>query len=509
MRSQKTVWILGDQLLKLHPALEAAEAQGGRDSLRVLLVESAARTAQLPYQRKKLVLLFSAMRHYAERLRTAGYTVDLVRAPSFEQGLRDHAAAHRPDRLYAMATSEYDMRLWQQNGLAEAAGCAVELLPNTQFLAGRHDPLAGAPPGRRVVMENFYRDMRRHFGVLLDPGGEPAGGRWNYDAENRKPLSKGVEPPAPRAFPPNALTRQVMAEVEAAGHGVGAAAGFNLGVTHADAEAALEDFIAQRLAQFGPYEDAMGADHATLYHSTLSHYVNIGLLEPLQMVRAAEAAWGRGQAPLNSVEGFIRQVLGWREYIYAQYWRLMPGLRAANAWDAARPMPRMFWDGETEMRCIRTVARRVIETGYSHHIERLMIVCNFCLLAGIDPYQVAEWFLVFYADAYDWVVLPNVIGMGLNADGGQTATKPYIASANYIRKMSDYCAGCRYDPRQRTGPDACPYNFLYWSFLIEHEAALRANPRLGPAVLGLGRIGADERAAIQADAARFLDGLPG
>jgi deoxyribodipyrimidine photolyase-related protein len=214
-----------------------------------------------------------------------------------------------------------------------------------------------------------------------------------------------------------------------------------------------------------------------------------------------------GAAAINSVEGFVRQVLGWREYIERQYWRQMPGLRTANAWGATRPMPGMFWDGRTEMACIRRVVGRVIETGYSHHIERLMIVCNFCLLAGIDPGAVAEWFLAFYIDAYEWVVLPNVIGMGLNADGGRTATKPYIASANYINKMSDYCRGCRYDPARRTGPDACPYNFLYWSFLIEHEAMLRANPRLGPAVLGLARIGGTERQDLREQAARFLERL--
>jgi deoxyribodipyrimidine photolyase-related protein len=251
----------------------------------------------------------------------------------------------------------------------------------------------------------------------------------------------------------------------------------------------------------------MSSRSEVLYHSTLSFYVNIGLLEPMQMIRSAEMAWERGKAPLNSVEGFVRQILGWREYIYWQYWRLMPGLREANAWKAHRPMPRMFWDAETEMRCLRTVVRRLIATGYTHHIERLMVICNFCLLAGVDPFGVAEWFLTFYADAYDWVVLPNVIGMGLNADGGQTATKPYIASANYINRMSDYCAGCRYDPRARTGPDACPYNFLYWNFLIEHEGRLRANPRLGPAVLGLSRIGATERDAIRHEAARFLESL--
>jgi deoxyribodipyrimidine photolyase-related protein len=507
MPPRGTVWILGDQLLRVHPALAAAEKVAGRDGLRVLLVESDARARQLPYQRKKLILLFSAMRHYVEQLREAGYGAEIVRAATFEEGLREHVAAHRPETLWAMAASEYDMRLWQHTRLAEVAGCAVALLPNTQFLVGQHDPFVGAPADRRIVMEHFYRAMRRHFGVLMADDGSPAGGRWNYDEENRKPLPKGTGVSRQIAFPPDAITRAVMDAVEIAGQGGGSAVGFELGVTHADAEAALADFIENRLAGFGPYEDAMSSRSDLLYHSLLSPYVNIGLLEPMQMVRAAERAWQAGAAPLSSVEGFVRQVLGWREYIYWQYWRLMPGLRAANGWDAHRPMPGMFWDADTEMRCIGTVVRRVLETGYTHHIERLMVVCNFCMLAGVDPYQVAEWFLTVYADAFDWVVLPNVIGMGLNADGGQTATKPYVASANYINRMSDYCTGCRYDPKARTGPAACPYNFLYWNFLIEHEGTLRANPRLGPAVLGLSRLGAAERDAIRSDALRFFDHL--
>ncbi len=508
--TRATAWILGDQLTFDHPALAAAEATAGREQMRVVLIESAARVRQLPYQRKKLVLLFSAMRHFAEALRGRGYQVDYLRAASFTAGLRQHVAAWEPERIFCMAASEFDARRWQEAALAGEVGRPVTVLPNTQFLVGsppspwRETPL---PRSARVVMETFYRAMRRQFGVLMTPAGEPVGGRWNFDTENRKPLPRGAQPPQRITFPPDTITRQVIAELDAAGHGVGSAAGFNLAVTHEQAAAALDDFIRHRLPLFGPYEDAMAAGHDVLYHSALSPYVNIGLLSPLQMIRAAEDAHNAGAAPINSVEGFVRQVLGWREYIYWQYWRLMPDLRTANSWAATRPLPAMFWDGETEMRCIRHVVRRVLATGYSHHIERLMIVCNFCLLAGVEPAAVAEWFLACYVDAYDWVVLPNVIGMGLNADGGQTATKPYIASANYIQKMSDYCAGCRFDPKRRLGPDACPYNFLYWNFLIEHEAALRANPRLGPAVLGLARVGEAERAEIRQGAERFLGAL--
>ena len=244
-----------------------------------------------------------------------------------------------------------------------------------------------------------------------------------------------------------------------------------------------------------------------LFHSVLSPQMNLGLLDPLAMCRAAEAEYRANRAPINSVEGFVRQIIGWREFIYWQYHRQMPGLRSANAWEADRPMPAFFWDGNTQMQCLSTVVQKLLRTGFSHHIERLMLVCNFCLLAGVDPAAVADWFLAFYVDSHDWVVLPNVIGMGLNADGGVTATKPYIASAAYIRKMSDYCEGCRYRPDQRTGPDACPFNTLYWNFLIENEAELRSNPRLGPNVLGLRHINADDRATIVREAGVFLNCL--
>jgi deoxyribodipyrimidine photolyase-related protein len=386
-------------------------------------------------------------------------------------------------------------------------GMPVTVLPNTQFLCGRVDARTGS--GKRTVMEQFYRDLRRRFAVLMEPDGSPTGGAWNFDRENRKPLPKaGIQPPVLPSYAPDAITTAVMAQI--AGHepAIGSVDGFDLAVTRAQAEAALDDFIANRLADFGPYEDAMSSRHPVLFHSVLSPYLNIGLLDPLHMVRRAEALYRSGQAPIHSVEGFVRQILGWREYIYWQYWQQMPDLLAANHWRHNRALPEFFWTGETDLACLRTVVQRVLDSGYSHHIERLMVLCNFAMLAGIEPAQVNAWFLACYIDAYEWVVTPNVIGMGLNADGGRTATKPYVASANYIHKMSDYCAGCRYDPKQRTGVHACPFNALYWDFLARNEDALRANPRLGPAVLGLRHLDAEERRAVQAQAAAFLDALP-
>jgi deoxyribodipyrimidine photolyase-related protein len=498
-----TVWIPGDQLLRDHPALRAAKQQAGRDNLRVVLIESAARIVQRPYQRKKLVLILSAMRHYAESLRSAGYIVDYLQAPDFLSGLREHTAQHRPDRLITMAAAEYAARA-QQEELPTSLNLPVEILPNIQFLVGAFDPAPRTPPERTVIMATFYRAMRRHFGVLLTPEGEPEGGQWSFDAENRRPLPRAAAPPPPPHFAPDAITQRVMQEIAALPQGVGSTEGFALAVTAADAEEALRRFLAERLPDFGAYEDAMTTRSTLVYHSGLSPYLNIGLLTPLQLVRAAEEEYRAGRAPLNSVEGFVRQVLGWREYMYWQYWRSMPALAERNAWGADRPLPAWFWSGATDMRCMHHALTRALDTGYTHHIERLMLLTNFCTLAGIRPHEVNDWFLAAYIDAYDWVMAPNVIGMGLNADGGKIATKPYISSANYINTMSDYCAGCRYSHRQRTGADACPFNLLYWNFLITHEAALRANPRLGPAVLGLRRLGDDERATIRREAAAWL-----
>jgi len=500
-----SVWILGDQLLARHPALAAAEIQVGRDNVVVVLVESAARLGRMPYQRKKLVLLLSAMRHYAAARAAEGYTVDYIRAGSAVDGLRRHLAGWQPDRILTMAAAEFRGRALQTGDLAQRLGAPVEVLPNTQLLTGHFDPFPTATG--RVVMENFYRAMRRRFGLLLDEAGEPAGGSWNFDKENRKPLPRsGIAVPPPLRFPPDAVTQAAMAQV-AQLDGVGGVDDFDLAVTRSDALAALEDFLTHRLANFGPYEDAMSSQSGTLFHSLLSPYLNIGLLEPLEVAQAAEAAYRAGKAPLTSVEGFVRQVLGWREYIYWQYWQQMPDLKQANSWQAERPLPEFFWTAKTEMNCLRHVVERVLADGYSHHIERLMVLCNFCLLSGITPSEVSDWFMALYLDAFEWVVLPNVIGMGLNADGGRTATKPYVASGSYINRMSDYCRECRFDPRQRTGEDACPFNFLYWNFLLTHEQTLRANPRLGPAVLGLSRIEEAERGELRTAASRFLDRL--
>jgi deoxyribodipyrimidine photolyase-related protein len=347
--------------------------------------------------------------------------------------------------------------------------------------------------------------MRQRLGLLVDEAGKPEGGSWNYDKQNRKPFD-GREVPPPRSFPPDELTRAALADVERlCPAAIGSTDGFALPVTREQALQSLDDFITCRLHDFGPFEDAMSSQEGVLFHSLLSPLVNIGLLQPLEMANAAIHAYHNDGAPLNSVEGFVRQIIGWREYMYYRYWELMPDLRDVNAWNHTRSLPDWFWSGETRMNCLHHVIARALRDGYNHHIERLMVVCNFAMLAGLRPQEVNAWFLECYIDAYDWVMLPNVLGMGLNADGGKIATKPYIASANYIHRMSDYCNGCHYKRKARSGEDACPFNTLYWDFLLHNEESLRANPRSGPAVLSLRHLDEDERAAIRQQAQDQLD----
>ena len=502
-------WILGDQLLENPPATHDAKYTYGKDNIHVVLVWSQGRARKLPYQRKKLVLLWSAMRHYAQKLEADGYaSAQVIEADNFTQGLRQALDEIQPDLFVTAEANDYPGRRYQQEKLPDIVDCDLEIVPNTQFLTSEYNPYADAEPDKNVIMESFYRKMRKHFGVLMDSNNEPAGGEWNYDQDNRKPLPKNAAPPEVPLFPPDEITQQVIAQIGAQEHAVGTAEDFDYAVTHAGAAHALQIFIDERLNDFGPYEDAMGTEHHHLWHSILSPYLNIGLLTPMQCIQAAEDAYRDGAAPINSVEGFVRQIIGWREFMHWQYWRLMPELASMNDWDAQRQMPMMFWDGgQTDMNCIHHVAKRAQDSGYTHHIERLMIVTNFCTSAGIHPQAATDWFKAFYIDSYDWVMQSNVVGMGLNADGGIIATKPYVSSANYINKMSDYCKGCKFNRKQRHGEDACPFNFLYWNYVLTNEDKLRSNPRASRYALGLRYLDDEDRAAVQRDAADFLDGL--
>jgi deoxyribodipyrimidine photolyase-related protein len=499
---KETVWILGDQLMPNHPALDPAR----KNEQVVLFIEARDRLTKFPYHKQKLTLVLAAMRHYAAELRADGWQVDYRTAQTFGAGLREHLAEYQTQKLVTMAAAEFYARAGQNRLPEKLDGVTVEILPNAHFLVESAPPTEKA--GKKLIMEQFYRQMRRKFGVLIEPDGEPTGGNWNYDEQNRKPYKGEPAPPTIPHFVPDDITQQVLADVNRfAPNNIGATDGFGLPVTRADALCYLDDFITYRLPLFGAYEDAMSQQHPHLWHSLLSPLMNIGLLEPLEIVQRAEIAYRQGKAPLNSVEGFIRQIIGWREYMYWRYHQMMPEFHTKNSWDARRPLPEFFWTGETRLNCLHTVISKVLATGYSHHIERLMVLCNFALLAGVNPKEVNDWFLACYFDAYDWVVTPNVIGMGLCADGGVVGTKPYVASAAYINKMSDYCKGCYFAPKERTGERACPYNYLYWNFMLQHEERLRANPRMGPAVLGLRHLSATDRQEVIQHADKFLDNL--
>jgi deoxyribodipyrimidine photolyase-related protein len=500
--------VLGDQLSRNVASLEGLDP--ARDV--VLLMEVQAECTYVPHHPQKIVLVLSAMRHFARALAARGVTVDHVRLddPDNTQSFRGEvlraAARHRPARIVATHPGEWRV-LRDMQGWGEAAGLPVEILEDGRFLCPLPRFRAWAAGRRQYRMEFFYREMRRGTGLLME-GDAPAGGMWNYDAENRSALPKGLTPPPPLRFPPDALTREVMALVAARfGAHFGDVEGFAWPVTAQDARAALDAFLRDRLPLFGDYQDAMAAGQPTMFHALVSTSLNIGLLDPMEACRAAEAAWRDGRAPLNAVEGFIRQILGWREYVRGIYWHLMPGYAEGNALDATRPLPGFYWGAPTTMRCVREAVAQTRDLAYAHHIQRLMVTGNFALLAGIAPAEINAWYLAVYADAFEWVELPNTHGMAIHADGGVMASKPYAASGAYINRMSDYCGGCAHDPKQAVGPRACPFNFLYWDFIARHAGRFAGNPRMAMPLRTLAKMDARKVAAMRQEAARFLDGL--
>jgi deoxyribodipyrimidine photolyase-related protein len=499
-----TLWIAGDQC-----SLENS-VFAGRDPKRcvVLMIESFARSRRVPYHKRKLVLIFATMRGFADDLRAAGWTVDYYAASEDSKGpLARHVAAYTPDRFVLMRQTEYGMTEAMTAAVTEH-GIATEVTPHNGFISTQDDFAKLFTRGQaRVTMETFYRAMRRKTGLLMD-GSEPAGGTWNFDHDNRERPKRGMRfPPEPK-LPDRPHVRDVIAMVEAnfADH-PGRIGDFELPTTRADALAYADEFFEHRLDLFGPYEDAMLAGQARLYHSKLSSAINVGLLHPLELAERAELAYRSNRARLASVEGFVRQLIGWREFIWQVYWRLMPEYRKRNALDATLPVPAHFMDGETKMRCQADALKNVLDLGWAHHIQRLMILGNFALIAGIEPQAMTNWFWYMFVDGYDWVMVPNVIGMTLHADGGFVGTKPYAASANYISKMSDYCGSCAYDPKKTVGDDACPYNALYWDFMARNETRFASNPRMSLPVRNWRGRADDDKRAIRARATALRDAL--
>jgi deoxyribodipyrimidine photolyase-related protein len=499
--------VLGDQL---SPDLSALDGLDPAADV-VLLAEVTGECTYVRHHKQKIVLVLSAMRHFADGLAARGVRVDHVRLDdpantgTLSGEVARAVARHRPEGIIATFPGEYrvlaDMRGWE-----EATGLPVDIRDDTRFLCDLGWFQRWVQGRRQLRMEFFYREMRRVSGLLMD-GEAPAGGQWNYDAENRRRLAPGVAPPPPRRFAPDATTRAVMALVEQRfpDH-FGTLEAFAWPVTAAQARQALADFVAHRLARFGDYQDAMASGEPVLFHALVSTSLNIGLLSPRECCEAAEAAYRAGGAPLNAVEGFIRQILGWREYVRGIYWLKMPGYAGLNALEATRPLPWFWWSGETRMNCLGQTVRQTRDLAYAHHIQRLMVTGNFALLAGLDPVQVNEWYMAVYADAYEWVELPNTHGMATHADGGIMASKPYAASGAYINRMSDYCRGCAYDVKAATGPDACPFNALYWDFIARHESRFAGNNRMAMPLRAMRRMPPEKLAGLRAQAAAFLAG---
>jgi deoxyribodipyrimidine photolyase-related protein len=502
------ILVLGDQLT---PGLfSLADADPARDL--VLMAELHDEATYVRHHRKKIAFIFSAMRHFADELRAAGLTVDYVTLGSAENqagftGQIAHAIAkYRPARIVVTEAAEWRVAD-EIAGWRTRFAMPVEIRPDGRFLCSPAEFRAWAEGRKQLRMEYFYRDMRRRTGLLME-GVQPEGGKWNFDSENRKPADIDLFMPRPRTFAPDAITGEVLELVEARfGDHFGDLAPFWFAVTRADAEAACAAFIDQALPQFGDYQDAMLTDEPFLYHAAISQYLNCGLLDPLRVCRQAEAAWRAGKAPLNAVEGFIRQIIGWREYVRGIYWLRMPGYERSNFFNHTRTLPDFYWTGDTAMECVKAAVTQTRELAYAHHIQRLMVTGNFALLAGIDPYALHEWYLSVYADAFEWVELPNTLGMSQFADGGLLASKPYAASGAYINRMSNYCSSCRYDVKQRTGPDSCPFNALYWDFIARNRDKIGGNPRMAQMVRTYGKFAPAEQRRIAETAAKFLDRL--
>ncbi|MGL4575871.1 MAG: cryptochrome/photolyase family protein [Burkholderiaceae bacterium] len=508
--SARLIVVLGDQLWLGNPALLAADKK--RDT--VLMVEAPQESTHVWSHQIRTAVFLSAMRHFAQQLADAGYRVVYLklgahRFESLQDAWADQIRNLKPAAVLACEPGEWRV----EQALittCNAQGAAIEILPDTHFLISRAQfaQWAGAKP-KQLRMEMFYRHMRKTTGVLMQ-GDKPEGGQWNYDAENRESFGKQGPQNVPTLpqFKPDAVTQEVLADVKQhfAGH-PGALEPFNWPVTRKQALQALKAFVAQRLPRFGQYQDAMWADEPFLFHSLISSALNVRLLDPREVIDAALTAYRAGDVELAATEGFIRQILGWREFMRGVYWLDMPAMRQANHYQCTTPLPKWYWSGKTQMNCMRQAIGQTLQHAYAHHIQRLMVTGNFALIAGLIPQEVCDWYLAVYVDAVEWVELPNTAGMALYANGGRFTTKPYAASGAYIKRMSNYCSGCRYKPDVRSGPGACPVTVFYWDFLMRHEHELGRNQRAALMMKNLARLSDEQREAIRATAIQYTRDL--
>jgi deoxyribodipyrimidine photolyase-related protein len=516
------ILVLGDQLDEHSAAFDGFDQRTDA----IWMAEVAQESEKVWVAKSRIAIFLSAMRHFHDLLCKRGWLVfyrTLTTDRAQWSGLAGDGdgetlaaqlawiiAKTQPSKLIIVEPGEWSVRD-EITATAKAAGVPLEIRIDRHFLCSA-DEFAGHAQGRKQLrMEYFYREMRLKTGVLMD-GDKPVGGKWNFDHDNRESFGKdGPDAlPVPRRIAPDTMTREVLSMVTLrfAKH-PGELATFDWPVTAVEARAVLDDFIVNRLPDFGRWEDAMWSGEPLLYHSRLSAALNLKLLDPREVLAAAERAWREKSASIASVEGFIRQILGWREYVRGIYWHFMPGYVERNMLGADRPLPPFFWTGETDMNCLRNVLRQTLDNGYAHHIQRLMVTGLFSLLVGVRPREIHEWYLAVYVDAVEWVELPNTLGMSQYADGGLMASKPYIATGKYIQRMSNYCTGCRFDPAERTGPQACPFTTLYWDFLLQHELSLAKNPRIVMQLNNLRRLTAAEKMAIKGQAADVRTSLAG
>ena len=509
MAVRNLVIVLGDQLHHDSAAFDGFDA--ALDVAWMAEVEEESR--HVPSHKARTVLFLSAMRHFAQDVRQRGWTVDYQsldsagNTQSLAGELKRAIARHNPRHLTVVQPGDWRV-LRSLEEVAREEARSLHVLEDRHFLCSLDWFRNYTKNRKQLRMEFFYREMRRKTGVLMD-GPEPVGGQWNYDADNRESFGKRGpgKIPAPISFAPDTITREVMELVEARfPKNPGLLEHFDFPVTVQQAELALEDFINHRLADFGTYQDAMWRGEPYLYHSRVSAALNVKLLSPRHVMDTVEAAYRDGRAPLGAVEGFIRQILGWREYVRGIYWTRMPEYAEGNALRANTSLPEFFWTGDTEMNCLRETITQTLNYGYAHHIQRLMITGLYALLHGVVPREIHKWYLAVYVDAVEWVELPNVIGMSQFADGGYMASKPYAATGKYIQRMSNYCSGCRFKPAGSTGEDACPFTTLYWEFLLRNEDRLHKVPRMELQLKNLTRLNPHDRRVIAERAVMIRQG---
>ena len=498
--------ILADQLSESIASLQELD----KKSDTVMFCEVMEEASYVPHHPKKIAFLFSAMRHFAAKLEAKGISVRYVKLDdakntgSFTSEVQSAFVELKPEKIIVTEAGEYRvlqmMRSWQ-----ELLSIPVEILPDTRFLATHAEFSVWAKGKKQLRMEFFYREMRKKYAILIEPDGKPTGGDWNYDKENRKPPKAGMQSPPRISHKKSATTKEVLVLVkERFSHHFGTLEPFHYAVTREQALVEMENFITYFLPNFGDYQDAMVAGDPYLYHSLISSYLNAGLLLPLEICQKAEAAYRACKAPLNAVEGFIRQILGWREYIRGIYWHFMPEYGERNTLNATHPLPEFYWGAPTGMFCVAESVRHTRDHAYSHHIQRLMITGNFALLAGLDVKAVQAWYLAVYSDAYEWVEMPNTLGMALFGDNGLVASKPYAASGKYIHRMSNYCEKCKYDSDKMAGEKACPFNALYWDFLVRHQDTFRGNQRMPYVFSTWDKFAPEKQEAIRNQAASTL-----